>query len=82
MPIVLGEKLQGAITSIQDAVYSGPWYKSPLICRDLQMIMVRSTYPYNLTAGKLCTMNLQTCRAAVQSMFSFFSVLRLMLFRN
>ncbi|XP_044007654.1 odorant receptor 10a-like [Aphidius gifuensis] len=76
----MGEKLSTQADKIQDAIYNCPWYTfSPLVARDLKFIMVRSNYPFYITAGKFLPMNLMSFKAVVKSMFSFFSVLRLML---
>ncbi|XP_044019465.1 odorant receptor 43a-like [Aphidius gifuensis] len=76
----MGEKLSAQADKIQDAIYNCPWYAfSPLVAKDLKFIMIRSNYPFYITAGKFLPMNLMSFKAVVKSMFSFFSVLRLML---
>ncbi|XP_055922466.1 odorant receptor 82a-like [Eupeodes corollae] len=77
----MGEKLSIQADKIQNAIYNNcPWYEfPPQIGRDLKLIMIRSNYPFFLTAGKFYIMNLLNFKEVVKSMFSFFSVLRLML---
>ncbi|XP_055857829.1 odorant receptor 45a-like [Episyrphus balteatus] len=77
----MGEKLSNQADKVQVAVYNNiPWYEfPPEIGKDIKLIMMRSDYPFFITAGKFYIMNLLNFKEVVKSMFSFFSVLRLML---
>nr|AZQ24942.1 odorant receptor [Aphidius gifuensis] len=76
----MGECLSNQTEKLQTAIYNCPWYElSSRTAKDMKLIMIRSNNPFRLTAGKLSDMNLISFKSVVKSMFSFFSVLRLML---
>ncbi|KAK0073651.1 hypothetical protein PV326_013201 [Microctonus aethiopoides] len=75
-----GEKLCNEVANIQMAVYNISWYEMPIATRkDMIFMIMRCNSPFNLTAGKLCDMNLSNFANIVKSMASYFSILRLML---
>lgn len=75
-----GEKLCNEVANIQMAVYNISWYDMPIATRkDMIFMIMRCNSPFNLTAGKLCDMNLSNFANIVKSMVSYFSILRLML---
>lgn len=74
----LGESLTSQAEKLQIAIYNSPWYKlSPEIIRDMTFIMMRNNYQFHLTAGKIYNMNISNFKELVKSMFSYFSILRL-----
>lgn len=80
----IGEQLTTQAEKLQVAIYNCSWYNmsSSLIVRDLSFIMMRNNYPFHLTAGKICNMNMASFKNLVKTMFSYFSVIRLMFVEN
>lgn len=80
---IMGQGLSSVIEDMQYEIYKSQWYElSPSLIKDMQIIMLCSTQPYRLTAGKIYNLNLMSFKEALKSMFSFFSVLRLMLMQE
>ncbi|XP_053598613.1 uncharacterized protein LOC106693259 [Microplitis demolitor] len=75
----IGEALSTQTKKLQVALYNSTWYEmSPFIAKDLMFIIMRTSYPFHLTAGKIYDMNTANFKDLVKMMFSYFSVLRLM----
>ncbi|XP_063995955.1 uncharacterized protein LOC135173175 isoform X2 [Diachasmimorpha longicaudata] len=75
----IGEHLTTRAQQLQVAIYNSPWYKiSPFIARDMKFIMMRNNQLFHLTAGKIWHMNYENFKTMLKSMFSYFSILRLM----
>ncbi|XP_011300122.1 odorant receptor 24a-like [Fopius arisanus] len=76
----IGEHLSRQAEKLQVSIYSSRWYKlPPIIVRDLKFIMMRNNHLFHLTAGKIWNMDYQNFKFIVKSMFSYFSILRLMI---
>ncbi|THK33096.1 odorant receptor 47b-like [Diachasma alloeum] len=76
----IGEHLSTQAEKLQVAIYNSPWYgMSPAIVRDMKFIMMRNNYLFHLTAGKIWNMDYENFKSIVRSMFSYFSILRLIL---
>ncbi|XP_063995269.1 uncharacterized protein LOC135172807 [Diachasmimorpha longicaudata] len=76
----IGEHLSTQAEKLQVAVYNSPWYRmSSAIVRDMKFIMMRNNYRFYLTAGKVWHMDYGNFKNIVKSMFSYFSILRLIL---
>ncbi|XP_043275198.1 uncharacterized protein [Venturia canescens] len=74
-----GDYLMNQIEKIRYAAYCSHWYDlSPSIMKDLLFVMCRSYHPYNLTAGKVICMNLDSFKNIFKAMGSYFSVLQVM----
>lgn len=79
----MGERLFNQSQKLTIAIYNCPWYQlSTQTKKDMKMIMLRSDNGFHLTAGKFSDMSLMSFKEVVKSMFSFFSVLRLMLMQE
>ncbi|KAK0182969.1 hypothetical protein PV327_001048 [Microctonus hyperodae] len=75
----IGENLTTQAEKLQVAVYSCSWYKMPpSLVHDLTFIMMRNNYAFHLTAGKIYDMNIPNFQNLIKTMFSYFSVIRLM----
>ncbi|KAK0182963.1 hypothetical protein PV327_001042 [Microctonus hyperodae] len=75
----VGEKLSEQAQKLQDAIYKISWYNmAPDLVRDMSFIIMRCNYPFSLTAGKVCVMNLSNFKNIIKAMGSYFSMLRLM----
>ncbi|XP_043274614.1 odorant receptor 22c-like isoform X2 [Venturia canescens] len=74
-----GDYLTSQIEKICYAIYCSHWYNlSPPFVKDLMFIMCRSNRSFNLTAGKVVSMNLDNFKNIFKAMGSYFSVLKLM----
>ncbi|XP_011300023.1 odorant receptor 13a-like [Fopius arisanus] len=74
----VGENLSSYAETLAINVYNSPWYDMPQdIIKDIKFIIMRTNYRFNLTAGKLYSMNIENFRTMVTKIASFFSVLRL-----
>ncbi|XP_044594929.1 odorant receptor 82a-like [Cotesia glomerata] len=75
----IGESLSTQTRNLQLAIYNCKWYQmSPILAKDLLFIIMRTNYPFHLTAGKICNMNISSFKDLVKMMFSYFSIIRLM----
>ncbi|KAK0086194.1 hypothetical protein PV325_003617 [Microctonus aethiopoides] len=75
----VGENLTTHAGKLQAAVYNCSWYKMPpTLVHDLTFIMMRNNYSFHLTAGKFLDMNIPNFQKLIKTMFSYFSVIRLM----
>ncbi|KAK0086196.1 hypothetical protein PV325_003619 [Microctonus aethiopoides] len=75
----IGENLTTHALKLQVAVYNCSWYKMPpSLIHDLAFIMMRNNYSFRLTAGKIYDMNISNFQKLIKTMFSYFSVIRLM----
>ncbi|KAK0182968.1 hypothetical protein PV327_001047 [Microctonus hyperodae] len=75
----VGENLSTQAEKLQVAIYNCSWYKMPpILVHDLILIMMRSNHPFCLTAGKIYDMNISNFQNLIKTMFSYFSVIRLM----
>ncbi|THK33015.1 odorant receptor 13a-like [Diachasma alloeum] len=74
----VGEKLSTNAENLSVAVYNCPWYDMPRnIVKDMRFIIMRTNYRFNLTAGKLYSMNIENFKTMLTKIGSCFSVLRL-----
>lgn len=78
-----GDKLSSQNEKLQIAIWNTPWYTiSPNIVKDMILIMMRSNKKFDLTAGKIYIINLESYTQLIKSMASYFTVLRLMFVEN
>ncbi|KAF7997271.1 hypothetical protein HCN44_005548 [Aphidius gifuensis] len=76
---LIGEILSNKTENLQIAIYNCNWYKlTPCTIRNIAFIILRTNYPFHLTAGKIHYMNLSNFKNTVKSIVSFLSILRLM----
>ncbi|XP_051166812.1 odorant receptor 13a-like [Leptopilina boulardi] len=62
--------------SIQEAIYSAPWYTFPLKTRHLiKIILMRVFIPCQITAGKLYVMSMESFSVVLKTSMSYFTVL-------
>lgn len=75
----IGEQLNRESANLHMTIYSIPWYNMPPnMMKDIIVIMLRCNRPFNLTAGKMYNMNFQNFMGILKTIFSYFSVIRLM----
>lgn len=80
---LVGEQLNRETENIQIAVYDISWYKmDSKIVKDIIFIMMRTRYPFQLTAGKMYPLNYQNFLGIIRTIASYFSVLRLIFISN
>uniref|UniRef100_A0A0C9QIW4 Or13a_6 protein n=2 Tax=Fopius arisanus TaxID=64838 RepID=A0A0C9QIW4_9HYME len=76
----IGENLSSQMEKLHASLYNCPWYSmQSTIVKDMRFIMMRNNVPLHLTAGKICNMDYNNFKGIVKSMFSCFSILRLVL---
>ncbi|XP_074107991.1 odorant receptor 13a-like [Cotesia typhae] len=79
----VGEQLHTQAEKMGSTVYNCLWYNmSPKVTKDIAFMIMRTNYSFNLTAGKMYSMNIENYKNIVKTMASFFSVLRLMFIEN
>nr|WHS04440.1 odorant receptor 37 [Psyttalia incisi] len=74
----VGETLSSNAENLSIAIYDCPWYDMPReITKDIRFIIMRTHYRFDLTAGKLYSMNIENFKTMLTKIGSCFSVLRL-----
>nr|QAB43895.1 olfactory receptor OR16 [Oedaleus asiaticus]QAB43934.1 olfactory receptor OR55 [Oedaleus asiaticus] len=72
-----GDKLVDQELSMSQAAYESEWYHcSESVKRTLQIIVLRSRQPEQITVGKIAGLNLDTFSDMLSRSFSYFTVLR------
>lgn len=75
----IGEQLSSQSGKLHIAIYNCPWYNMRKnLVKDIKFIMMRNDTLFKLTAGKICVMNLNNFKNICKSIFSYFSIMRLM----
>nr|QNL14962.1 olfactory receptor 18 [Aulacocentrum confusum] len=75
----VGQRLSDQSQKLRDAIYNSCWYHlSPVILKDMIFIIMRCTRQFDLTAGNMFVMNIENFMQMLKTMFSYFSVLRIM----
>lgn len=78
----IGDKLSSQIDKLCFAVYDCCWYNFPInALKDIIFVMMKNNRGFSLTAGKIYIMNLENFKNIVKTMGSFFSVMRLMVYK-
>ncbi|CAD6211169.1 GSCOCT00013812001.3-RA-CDS, partial [Cotesia congregata] len=74
----VGEQLRTQADRMGSTIYNCSWYNMPSkISKNIVFMIMRTNYSFNLTAGKMYSMNIENYKNIVKTMASFFSVLRL-----
>nr|UEN71198.1 olfactory receptor 15 [Gregopimpla kuwanae] len=74
-----GDCLSSQNSKLRDAAYNCRWYDlSPIIARDFIFVIMKSNQSFRLTAGKVYEMNMNNFKNIIKTMFSYFSMLRIM----
>ncbi|KAL6446783.1 hypothetical protein ACFW04_001304 [Cataglyphis niger] len=75
-----GDCLEMRSIALSYSTYNCDWYDLPAnVARDFQIILIRTSIPHQLTAGKFLPMNMITFKDILKSTVSYLSVLRVML---
>jgi len=75
-----GDCLEMRSAALSYATYDCDWYELPAsTAKNFQIILMRASFPHQLTAGKFITMNMITFKDILKSTASYLSVLRVML---
>lgn len=78
-----GEQLRTEAMNLKNVIHNSPWFDMPLnTVKDMILIIIRSDYPINLTAGKIFTLSLPNFISIVKTISSYFSVIRLAFKKN
>jgi len=75
-----GQTLELQSQGLASAMYDLPWYNFDLnVMKNLPIIILRSTKPHQLTAGKFLAINFVSFKEILKTSASYLSVLRVML---
>lgn len=73
-----GDYLQYQFEKVSEAAYDCHWYNlPPRISRNIINIQMRASHLMNLSAGRICELNLELFKTAMQTAMSFFSLMRI-----
>ncbi|KAH0557444.1 odorant receptor 13a-like isoform X2 [Cotesia glomerata] len=74
-----GDRLSSGIANLHTAIYCGKWYNLPQrAIKDLVFIMLRTHKTFNLTAGRIYAMNIDSFKNILKATLSYFSVMQAM----
>nr|WGO81815.1 olfactory receptor 144 [Microplitis mediator] len=74
-----GDRLTSGIANLHVAIYGSTWYDLPQkTIKDLSFIMLRVNKAFNITAGKIYPMNIDSFKSIFKAMLSYFSVMQAM----
>lgn len=74
-----GDRLTSGIENLHVAIYGSSWYDLPQkTIKDLSFIMLRVNKTFNITAGKIYPMNIDSFKNILKAMLSYFSVMQAM----
>ncbi|XP_029670905.1 odorant receptor 10a-like [Formica exsecta] len=75
-----GQTLEFQSQGLAYAIYETPWYNFNIsVMKDLPLMILRTTNPHRLTAGKFLAINFESFKEIVKTSASYLSVLRVML---
>ncbi|XP_018397688.1 PREDICTED: uncharacterized protein LOC108775736 [Cyphomyrmex costatus] len=75
-----GQTLEFQSQGLASAIYDLPWYNFDLnVMKNLPLMILRSTNPHQLTAGKFLAINFISFKEILKASASYLSVLRVML---
>ncbi|KAL6262775.1 hypothetical protein P5V15_005565 [Pogonomyrmex californicus] len=75
-----GQTLEFQSQGLAFAIYDSPWYTFDIsIMKNLPLMILRTTHPHQLTAGKFLAINFVSFKEILKASASYLSVLRVML---
>ncbi|XP_063981315.1 odorant receptor 13a-like isoform X2 [Diachasmimorpha longicaudata] len=76
----IGEKMSSYADRLQGTLYNCRWYNMPTNnVKDIEFMIMRNNLFCHLAAGKVLIMNYESFTKITKNLFSFFSILRIML---